>query len=158
MSFLRFLMLLSLIVWIGGIVFFALVEAPTLFRVLPTTHLAGDVVNASLTRLHWMGLISGIIFLIASLLYNQLKHSRPRPFAASHILIVLMLLLTAISQFRITPRMRTLRTEMQASHGLPENDSLEFNRLHAWSTRLEGGVLLLGIGVVGLTSRRNGGN
>jgi hypothetical protein len=155
MSFLRFLMLLALIVWIGGIVFFAFVEAPTLFTVLPV-HLAGDVVSASLTRLHWIGLVSGTAFLMASLLYHQCKHARLRPFTASHLLIVLMLALTAISQFRITPRMRTLRTEMQAPDKLAGDAArLEFDRLHAWSTRLEGGVLLLGIGVVALTARRS---
>ena len=40
MSFLRFLMLLSLVAWIGGLIFFAFVLAPTAFQVLPTTHLA----------------------------------------------------------------------------------------------------------------------
>ena len=156
MWFLRFLMLLALIVWIGGIIFFAFVLAPTVFGVLPTTKLAGDVVNATLSKLHWMGIISGVVFLICSLLYNQLKHARPKPFTASHIFIVLMLLLTAISQFRITPKMRNLRAEMQAVDKLPGNNSrLEFDRLHAWSTRLEGGVLLLGLGVVILTARRN---
>jgi hypothetical protein len=32
----------------------------------------------------------------------------------------------------------------------------EFDRLHEWSTRLEGGVLFLGLGVVILTARRFG--
>jgi uncharacterized membrane protein len=151
-------MLLALIVWIGGIIFFAFVEAPTLFLVLPTTRMAGDVVSVSLTKLHWMGLISGIVFLISSLGYNHLKHARLKPFAASHIFIVLMLALTSISQFRITPRMRELRTELQASQNLAWNDSrkLEFDRLHEWSTRLEGGVLFLGLGVVAITARRFG--
>lgn len=149
-------MLLALIVWIGGIIFFAFVEAPTLFTVLPTTRLAGDVVSASLAKLHWMGLISGFVFLVCSLLYNQLKHARPKLFAASHILIVVMLALTATSQFSITPKMRTLRAEMQAVDRLPGNDPRpEFDRLHAWSTRVEGGVLLLGIGAVALTARRS---
>jgi hypothetical protein len=31
---------------------------------------------------------------------------------------------------------------------------VEFNRLHQWSTRTEGGVLLLGLVVVVLTARR----
>jgi hypothetical protein len=31
----------------------------------------------------------------------------------------------------------------------------QFNNLHAWSTRLEGAVLLLGIGVVALMARRS---
>jgi uncharacterized membrane protein len=158
MSLLRFLMLLALIVWIGGIAFFAFVEAPTLFRVLPTTKMAGDVVSASLTKLHWMGLVSGVVFLVSSLLYNWQKHARLEPFAASHMFVFLMLLLTAYSQFSITPKMHELRAEMQSANNLAANDSrpLEFDRLHEWSTRLEGTVLFLGIGVVVFTARRFG--
>ncbi|HWF03751.1 MAG TPA: DUF4149 domain-containing protein [Candidatus Angelobacter sp.] len=157
MSFLRFLILLTLIVWIGGIIFFAFVEAPTLFTVLPTTKLAGDVVSASLSKLHWMGLISGIVFLIASLLYNWQKHDQIKPFVLSHVFIVLMLALTAYSQFGISPRMRELKAEMQNADSSSPNHAqrAEFDRLHEWSTRLEGGVLLLGLGVVFLTARRN---
>jgi hypothetical protein len=156
MSFLRFLILLTLIVWIGGIIFFAFVEAPTLFTVLPTTKLAGDVVSASLSKLHWMGLISGIVFLIASLLYNWQKHDQIKPFVLSHVFIVLMLALTAYSQFGISPRMRELRAEMQNADNSSPNHAqrAEFDHLHEWSTRLEGGVLLLGLGVVILTARR----
>jgi len=38
MSLIRFLMLLSLVIWIGGLIFFAFVLAPTVFNpaVLPT--------------------------------------------------------------------------------------------------------------------------
>jgi len=153
MSFHRFLMLLALIVWIGGIIFFAFVLAPTLFSVLPTTKLAGDVVNATLTKLHWMGLISGVVFLIASLLYNWQKHVQLRPFALSHIFVVLMLAFTIVSQFGITPRMRELRSNPSMMDSVSR---AEFDSLHASSTYLEGGVLLLGIGIVGLTARRFG--
>lgn len=146
-------MLLALIVWIGGIIFFAFIEAPTLFRVLPTTKLAGDVVSVSLTRLHWMGLFSGTIFLLCSVTYQQLKHAQVKLFALSHIFILLMLALTALSQFSIAPRMRELRTEAQNTNTQPSANA-EFNRLHAWSTRLEGAVLLLGIGVVIMVARQ----
>jgi uncharacterized membrane protein len=154
MWFLRFLMLLALIVWIDGIIFFAFVLAPTLFGVLPTTKLAGDVVNATLTKLHWMGLVSGVVFLVCSLIYNWQKHVQLRPFAVTNIFVVLMLAFTMVSQFGITPRMRELRsspTMMDSSTG-----RAVFDRLHAWSTRLEGGVLFLGLGVVILTARRFG--
>jgi hypothetical protein len=147
-------MLLALIVWIGGIIFFAFVLAPTLFGILPTTKLAGDVVNATLTKLHWMGLISGVVFLVCSLLYNWQKHVQLRPFALSHVFIVLMLAFTMVSQFGITPRMRELRSNpaiMDSSAG-----RTDFDRLHVWSTRLEGGVLFLGLGVAMLTARRFG--
>src|SRR5882757_8239990 len=129
MSFLRFLILLALIVWIGGIIFFAFVLAPTLFGVLPTTKLADDVVNATLTKLHWMGLVSGVVFLIFSLLYNWQKYVQLRPFALSHILVVLMLAFTMVSQFGITPRMRELRSSpvmMESPDG-----RAEFDHLHA---------------------------
>ena len=63
MSFLRFLMLLSLVVWIGGLIFFAFVLAPTAFTVLPTTHLAGNVVGRALSKLHWIAIFSGIVYL-----------------------------------------------------------------------------------------------
>jgi len=43
MSWLRTLMLLCLIVWIGGIIFFAFVLAPTVFTVLPSNELARTV-------------------------------------------------------------------------------------------------------------------
>ena len=152
-------MLLALIVWIGGIIFFAFVLAPTLFGVLPTTKLAGDVVNATLGKLHWMGLISGVVFLIASLLYNWQKHVQLRPFMLIHVFIVLMLAFTIVSQLGITPRMQLLRAEMETGDfPMPPFNVLraEFDRLHAWSTRLEGGVLFLGLGVVILTARRFG--
>jgi hypothetical protein len=146
-------MLLALIIWIGGIIFFAFVLAPTLFGVLPTTKLAGDVVNATLGKLHWIGLISGVVFLICSLGYNWQKHVQLRPFVLSHIFVVLMLGFTMVSQFGITPRMRELRSSPAVMDSVSR---AEFDDLHAWSTRLEGGVLLLGLGVVILTARRFG--
>jgi uncharacterized membrane protein len=152
----KFLMLLALIVWIGGIVFFAFVLAPTVFTVLPTRELAGNVVNPSLRSLHWMGIISGVVFLVLSTLYIRGKSALWKPFSAVNVLVLLMLVLTLISQFVITPRMQTLRAEMGTIDTVPIGDSrrVEFNRLHGWSTRVEGGVLLLGISVTALTARR----
>jgi uncharacterized membrane protein len=154
MSFLRYLMLLSLIVWLGGLIFFALVVAPAAFAVLPTTHIAGNLVGRTLGILHWMGIFSGVVFLASSLLHSYLTRGTPHAFAARHILIVLMLALTLISQFGIIPRMDTLRASMGEIDSVsPDNPSrLQFDTLHLWSTRVEGGVLLLGLVVVYLTA------
>jgi uncharacterized membrane protein len=156
MSWLRTLMLLALIVWIGGIIFFALVLAPTVFAVLPTRELAGNVVNPSLARLHWIGLICGLVFLLCSIIYNQLRYGHMRLFSASHVLVIVMLVLTAISHFVVTPQMSTLRANMGVIDNVPTTDQrrVAFNQLHIWSTRLESGVLLCGLGVVILTARR----
>jgi uncharacterized membrane protein len=155
MWILRTLMLLALIVWIGGIIFFALVVAPILFTVLPTPQMAGSVVGPALTRLHDIGLVAGVVFLICSVIYNWRRYSQLRLLSATHILMVLMLVMTAVSQFVVTPRIRHLRSEPLIAERVPDV-AAEFNRLHRWSTRLEGGVLFLGLGVVGLAARRFG--
>src|ERR1700757_1106874 len=108
MTFLRFLMFLSLVVWVGGIIFLSFVEAPTAFSVLPSRHMAGTVVGHSLGILHWMGLFSGVVFLGSSMLLSSLARGSAKPFALRHILVCGMLLLTAVSQFGISPKMNAL--------------------------------------------------
>jgi uncharacterized membrane protein len=156
MSFLRFLMLLSLVAWIGGLIFFAFVLAPTVFApgVLPNTHLAGNIVGRSLGKLHWIAIISGAIFLASSLLYSRLNDGTAHAFALRNILICGMLGLTLLSQFWIIPRMDTLRATVSdfATVPLDNPDRIQFDALHAWSTRLESGVLLLGLVAIYLTA------
>lgn len=155
MSFLRFLMLLSLVVWLGGLIFFAFVLAPTAFTVLPTAHLAGNVVGRALGKLHWIAIFSGIVYLTSSLLYSRLTDGAAHVFAARHILLCLMLALTLISQFGIMPRMDTLRASLGEVSSVPLDNPqrIQFDALHVWSTRVEGAVLLLGLAVVYLTAR-----
>ena len=154
MSFLRFLTLLSLICWIGGLIFFAFVLAPTAFQVLPTTHLAGNVVGRALSKLHWIAIMSGIIYLASSLLYSRLTKGTAHVLAGRHVLLCLMLALTLLSQFSIIPRMDTLRAQVADFASLPVDNPVrvQFDALHVWSTRVEVAVLLLGLVVVYLTA------
>ena len=158
MSVVRFLQLLSLVVWIGGIAFFAFVLAPTVFHpgILPSRQLAGQVVSRSLGILHWMGLTCGVVFLFTSMLDSQVATGITSVFAARNLLVFAMIVLTLVSMFAISTRMLELRNDMvfidNVSHDDPRR--VEFNRLHEWSTRLEGAVLLLGLGVIFLTARR----
>ncbi len=155
MNFLRFLMLLSLAVWLGALVFFPVVAAAA-FSALPTAHMAGLVVRGSLLKLHTMGFICGAVFLVCSLIYNRALLGRARAFAFSHILIACMLALTAISQFRIIPQMETLRVAAGEINQLAVADPirLHFESLHVWSTRVEGAVLVLGIILFYFTAKR----
>jgi uncharacterized membrane protein len=148
-------MVLSLVVWIGGLIFFAFVLAPTAFQVLlPNTHLAGNVVGRALGKLHWMAIISGIVFLVASLLYSYLTAGTAHVFAMRHVLICLMLGLTLFSQFWIIPRMDTLRASVGDFATVPLDNParIQFDALHVWSTRVESAVLLLGLVAVYLTA------
>ena len=154
MSFLRFVMVLSLVVWIGGLIFFAFVLAPTAFQVLPNTHLAGNVVGRALGKLHWIAIISGVLFLLTSLLYSRVTEGTMHVFAMRHVILCLMLALTLFSQFWIIPRMDTLRAQVGDFASVPLNNPqrVQFDALHVWSTRVEGAVLLLGLVTVYLTA------
>ena len=156
MSVLRFSMLLALVIWIGGIILFAAAVAPTVFKVLPTRHLAGAVVTRSLGILHWMGIVCGIVFLVTSMLHSYSARGAAHPVAPRHLLVYAMLALTVISQFVVSAKMAALRTAMGEIDLVPVADArrIAFNQLHAWSTRLESGVLILGLIVLFLVARR----
>jgi len=156
MNVLRFFMLLALVVWIGGIIFFAAAVAPTVFRILPTRHLAGAVVTRSLAILHWMGIVCGIVFLITSMLNSYSARGAARPLAFRHLLVYVMLALTVVSQFVVSAKMAALRAAMGEIDLVPVADArrIAFNQLHAWSTRLESGVLIVGLIVLFLVARR----
>jgi uncharacterized membrane protein len=160
MSFLRFLMLLSLVIWIGGLIFFAFVMAPALFNpaVLPTRQLAGNVVSRTLGALHWMAIGCGIVFAITSMIDSRVVNGAAQPFAPRRLLVYLMIILTLVSMFAISPRMQVLRQQMVMIDEVPHDDArrVEFNRLHQWSTRIEGTVLVLGLALLFLTARRMG--
>jgi uncharacterized membrane protein len=153
-------MLLSLVVWIGGLIFFAFVLAPTVFKpgLLPSHQLAGNVVNRSLGILHWMGICCGVVFAVTSMIDAGVVSGAAQPFAPRHLLVYLMIVLTLVSMFGVVSRMQVLRQQMVMIDEVPHNDPrrVEFDRLHVWSTRIEGTVLLLGLAVLYLTARRMG--
>ena len=158
MALLRYLMLLSLVIWIGGLIFFAFVLAPTVFdpSILPTRQLAGNVVNRSLGVLHWMAVACGIIFAITSMIDSRIVNGAAEPFAARNLLIYAMIVLTLVGMFGIASRMGVLRQQMGVIDDVPHDDArrVEFNRLHVWSTRVESSVLILGLALLYLTARR----
>lgn len=151
-------MLLALVLWLGGLMFFAFVVAPTVFHpgILPTRDLAGNVVNRSLGILHLMGLACGVVFVIASMILSKLTAGSAQPLAPAHVLIYIMLILTLIAQFGVAPKMAALRANMGIIDNIPPADArrVAFDDLHHWSTRLAGGILILGLGVLLLTARR----
>jgi uncharacterized membrane protein len=149
-SLARFLVIFSLVVWLGGIIFFSFVVAPALFAMLPNPVTAGAVVRIVLVRLHLVGIACGVLFLAATFVTN-VKNVK-----ALRSLIGLMVLLTALSQFVVMPQMERVREAVGGSiQALPPRDAgrAAFDRLHKLSAVLEGATLLVGIVVVGLMSR-----
>lgn len=162
-TLLRSLILLCLAVWVGGLLFFGAVVAPVAFRtIIPMfpdaaagLHVAGTMVRESLLRLHTIGLVCGVILLLLAIIERTARLTR-RSIAPQLVLLVAMLGLTAYSQFSVIPRMDSLRIQAGAAMGNPaasDPAKVDFNRLHGLSTRLEGIVLLCGLGLIVLYAR-----
>jgi len=154
-TMLRFLFIFTLGTWVGAGLFVTIVVAQAAFRQLPTPDLAGAVVGYTLTRLHLMGLAAGIVFLLAmAALGGAANLARP-----AAVLVVLMIALTAASEFGVTPRMAGLREQMVAAHGsiaaTPREDSARqsFGKLHGVSASLELATLVIGLAALFLTVR-----
>jgi uncharacterized membrane protein len=149
-SLARFLLIFSLVVWLGGIIFFSFVVAPALFAVLPKPEIAGAVVRLILVRLHLVGIACGVLCLAATFVIKL------RNLKTLRLLVGLMVLLTALSQFGVMPQMERVRDAVGGSvQALPPQDAgrAAFDRLHKFSVVLEGATLLAGMVAVGLISR-----
>jgi uncharacterized membrane protein len=152
-SFLRTIEFLALSVWLGSDVFLSFVVAPGAFRVLaPNRDQAGAIVGFSLTRMHLGGIALGVLFLLARLLRTRDFSSFVSPAA---LCVVLMVVLTAISQYTVSARMAVLRVQMGSIQATGAESPLlaEFTRLHTVSVSLESGVLLAGIAAMYLMVR-----
>ena len=143
-TLLRTIEFLSLSLWLGADAFLSFVVAPGAFAILGNRDAAGRMVGFALARLHFAGIFLGLVFLVARL-------ARTRDFgsftSAAGLCVVLMVLLTAASQFTVSNRMEALKKEMVSVQNTPETDPrrAEFKRLHHRSVAFEGAVLLLGL-------------
>src|ERR1700739_1746976 len=99
----RALIFLFVVMWLGGVMFFPIVAASA-FGSITDTHAAGTIVARCLRVLHYEGLFAGAPFVLL-LLAAQLIRALPRSAAAPVVVTLIMLGLTAYSQFSIIPRM-----------------------------------------------------
>ena len=156
MSVLRFFMLLSMVVWVGGIIFFSFVVAPALFNILPTRHLSGLVVTRVLASLHWLGVICGGVFLICSFFEAYHSSGSVQATAARNVLVAGMMVAALISQTVVSTKMAALRGKMGEIDKIAVSDPrrMAFNQLHQWSTGLEVVVLILGLATLYIIARQ----
>jgi uncharacterized membrane protein len=158
-TFLRALRLFAMVAWVGGLSFFAFVVAPMAFHRLSNAHEAGLVVGGTLRVLHWMGLVSGGVFCLATaVLWLRAEVPAKVGFAIQLTLTALMLAVTAYLQFSLLPAMEVDRALAGGEVETAAADNagrVDFERLHVVSERLEGFVLLCGLGVVFVLSRES---
>ena len=155
MAAVRYIYVLALVAWLGGMVTIGAIVAPVAFRSLEqrdpvdgrtrAATLVGDV----LRQFHTVSYVAGAVMLTA-LVTMRVVGPRPRGFGLRVTLIALMLGATVATGLVVDPQIARIR----ASSGvpiasLPDGDArrVAFGRLHATSTSLmalaiAGGLLL----------------
>lgn len=143
MEILRYVHRLLLGIWLGALLCFGAVVAPTLFKVL-TPGQAGQVVRRVLPVLDGYGAIAGVVLLAVGWVVEGAPRGRARLRVGA---LAGATLAAWVSLFVVTPRMSELRaqaadqiSELPADHPLRR----EFGKLHGVSSSLSLAALLLG--------------
>jgi hypothetical protein len=140
----RYVYILALVVWLGGMVVLGAVVAPATFQVLqahvPDTgrELGGAVFTSILERFHYIAYASGTLLLVTLALMAVLG-PRPRGLAVRIGLVVAMLAVALYSGAFVLRSADAIRREVGGLPSrLPEGDArrVRFDELHLLSTRL----------------------
>ncbi|MBI3783220.1 MAG: DUF4149 domain-containing protein [Deltaproteobacteria bacterium] len=150
LTLIKSLYLLSLIVWIGTIVFFSFVGAPGIFRSLSPVD-AGKVVGVIFPNYYILGYVCGTILLLAAAWLRNAAASQGE-WSLVTALAGLMLALTLYAGLAIQPRAAALRPQLH-EEATAATVKPEFDRLHHRAVQLNAAVLLAGLVVTILTAR-----
>jgi uncharacterized membrane protein len=141
---LRYVYVLALVVWLGGMVVLGAIVAPATFQVLqasaPATGraLAGELFGQILARFHYVAYAAGGVLLV-SLAVMAVLGPRPPGFALRLLVVAVMLLVAMYSGLVVLQTIDAIQLEVGGLPSLlPAGDPrrLRFDALHVLSTRL----------------------
>ncbi len=141
---LRYVYVLALVVWLGGMVVLGAVVAPTTFQVLQDREpvggraLAGELFGVMVTRFHYVAYGAGVVLLV-SLAAMAVLGPRPVHFLVRTIIVAAMLAVSLYSGVVVLGGIDRIQQEVGALPSrLPPTDSrrMQFDSLHQLSTRL----------------------
>jgi uncharacterized membrane protein len=156
MLLLRYVALLALVVWVGGLVALGAIAAPATFEVIALRQvadgrlLAGAVFGEILRRFFLVSCGAGLLLLV-SLTLRRILGPKPRHFGFRAGILLLMLAATLYAGIVVAGRIASLQASMHvAPSSLPESDPrrIEFGRLHLISTSLQLVPLLGGLALI----------
>jgi Domain of unknown function (DUF4149) len=144
MVLLRYLYVVALVLWVGGLITAGALVAPSVFGVLQAWNesegrvLAGRVFGEVLLRLTWLSYaMAGVMFITLTL--HRLLGARPVKYGIRVGIMGLMLVLMMYIGFYLLPGVDAIQTQVQGPvSSLAESDPrrLEFDRLHGLSNIL----------------------
>lgn len=140
---LRYIELLSLTLWVGGIAFFSFIASPSIFAVLGTEG-GGKVVRDIFPKYYWLGYGAGGMGTGAAVLLTVLGVPGQAPIALTLAIMTGMFLYMGRI---LRPQIFKLRTQVESLESPDKDRALRerFQRLHRRSVMLNGCVLLLGL-------------
>lgn len=146
-TLIHFIHLLSLVVWMGSIIFFSFFAAPAIFRVLERQQ-AGEVVGAIFPKYYAVGYVCSVLA-AATLIMNPPEVATP-----PLIFLAVMAACTFYAGLVINPQARILKQQMKDQPENREAIEPQFRSLHGWSVRLNVTVLIFGLGLLWTTAMR----
>jgi Domain of unknown function (DUF4149) len=161
-SFIRQLRLLLLGLWLGAAIFFGAAVAPALFDVLRgaglvnANELAGSVVTRLLAFINRGGVEIALFLLVTAFFVN--RHRSRLAQVVEVISIVIMAIMTGVSNWIISARMLALRASMGTIDQVSPSDArrIEFDSLHRYSVRVMAVALVAGLIAFFVASRGSG--
>jgi uncharacterized membrane protein len=141
---LRYVYVLALVVWLGGMVVLGAIVAPTTFQVLQASEpvggraLAGELFGATIARFHYVAYGAGAVLLV-SLLAMAVLGPRPPHFGVRSAIVAAMLGVALYSGVVVLGRIDRIQQEVGILPSrLPATDArrVQFDGLHTLSTRL----------------------
>jgi len=143
-TLINFIYLLSLVCWIGSIIFFSFFVAPVVFKNLEREK-AGEVVGIIFPRYYMIGYVCGVLVLGALLLSG----AAGLKWCAWGI----MMLGTVSAGLGVNPRAKILKEQLKVSSETEKSDlEARFKKLHSLSVKLNATVLFAGLWLLWLTS------
>jgi len=139
--------LLGLGVWVGTILFFSIVVAPTAFRALDSAH-AGAYIRAVFPRYYLFGMVLGLLVLGLGIAYRVLSKEWGALSLLTLVLTGVMWATTAYAHFALRPQIEAHReARASATEGTADynNANEQFKRGHLLSVVLNLLVLLVGV-------------
>ncbi len=144
MFLLRYLYVVALVLWVGGLIVAGALVAPSVFGVLQAWNqsqgrvLAGQVFGEVLLRLTWLSYaMGGIMFITLTL--HRLLGARPLKYGIRVGIMAMMLVMMMVTGFYLIPEVDAIQAQVSGPVSeLPDTDPrrVEFNRLHGLSNIL----------------------
>ena len=146
MVIIRFFHLLSLVTWIGGMIFLVTIGAPSIFKVLPRDT-AGDVLGDIFPRYWIMGYLCSITALVTIALMPIGETAGLR---ARIVLLIFMTLLTFFLGLILAARTRKIRLQIRSEGDTSQRQILKnsFRKIHMISVIMNVIILIAGLAVI----------